>query len=444
MTVAERRRFNRIQNILPLSYRDNNDFPFNAILDYSAGGLRLKCAKTHTISVGASYEITFSPHPASLPIRATARIVWVATSPNNDVITAGAEFTQISQENKSTLNYLTCKDRLTQLNLSHSFCFYFTNLLRKNSLRSPVASVRHMTLPKNIQDLLEPYRNLSFRNDFFYCCCLRTMEQTTLPCVPIELRTQLLPVKFLGFLFSVLIDDLLDEKKEYALLEAVLKMPFSNHQDAPLHLPHPSQDHFNSLKTLWNSFFSQLQKAPLFTPFEKLLRYDYEQFLNSIKYSLLLHQMPHANNTYEAQTIHPHSIHISILSTIDLMFSPQFEMSNLGLLRHITQVAQYLSHINNWVISWRRELAIDDFTSGVFAYALEQKLITPEELLDKTKHPAIIEKIEHSDYKEYFFLLLDVCRQELELIKNKMPALDLTQYIKGIENLFLMQTTYNL
>lgn len=441
MPIAERRHFGRVPATLPLVQHEEKNFPFAAILDFSAGGVRFRCNPQSDISEGGAYPVTFSLHPSTPLIRATVKIKW--TNRIGESLVAGGQFTQINQESKSILNYLAVKARYPQINLSEPFLFYFMNLLRKNAIRSTIADVWSLALPEKLLRNTQPFKNLTKRDDIFFQCCYYALQETSLACVPLSLKEQLVQTKFKGFLFSIILDDLLDEQKQFNLVASAIEIPFGHEKKSDKSL-RPSEEHIlGSLRTLWRQFDAELHQAPQFEKFKELFRHDYEQILSCVKYTSLLHRYPHFNNPYEAQMWLPHTTHILLNTTLDLMFTPNFNNQDLGSLRHFAQIAQYISHIANWISSWKKEFLNGDFTSGIFAYLLQEKLISTEELLDENKQKITQAKIESSDFKEYCYFLLDVTRQELEKQKNKVISLDLSHYLKGIEDLLLMQTSYN-
>ncbi len=438
---VEKRQSRRFSTNLTLSKQTN---PFLSILDISSGGLKLTGRLGEEMRPRQIFHLDFSLTSAFPNIHAAVEIVWVTQDLKKQRIFVGAKFTDISPYHKSALLYYGCQKHHSKYNLSHDFTFHFFNLLKRNSLRSSISDVHQLSIPENLKKQLSPYSDLTIRNEFFFNCCYKAMRETTLQCVDLNLRKEVIETKFHAFLFSVILDDLLDQGKEYALLEAVLKIPFAEQEPNTAQLSPHSKDLFNKLKSLWIHFYKRLQNAPRFKQFHDIFKLDYLQFIQSIHYASILHHMPQMNNLYEAQTLHPHSIHVSIHSTIDLMYSTLFDLTDLPPLRHITLVGQYMSHITNWITSWERELFIDDFTSGVYAYAIDQQLISFEQLLDKSRKQEVVQRIKNSSYREYFFLLLDGCREELERCQKNIKSVDVAQYIKGIENLFLMQITYNL
>lgn len=63
-----------------------------------------------------------------------------------------------------------------------------------------------------------------------------------------------------------------------------------------------------------------------------------------------------------------------------------------------------MARIGNWLSTWKRELRERDFTSGVFAYIVSNRLVSPNQLpeMDEAEIVSIIEET-HPD--EYFMRL---------------------------------------
>jgi geranylgeranyl pyrophosphate synthase len=100
-----------------------------------------------------------------------------------------------------------------------------------------------------------------------------------------------------------------------------------------------------------------------------------------------------------------------------------------------------MTRIANWIATWEREVKENDFTSGVFAYALKNNAISLELLQDnKGKNVyKIINKIKKSKAEAYFL-------REWEKLYNEVNSLIkiLNKKDKSLEASRLLQTIKKL
>jgi len=76
---------------------------------------------------------------------------------------------------------------------------------------------------------------------------------------------------------------------------------------------------------IWSEIERRARRYPRFAEYTDLLRYDYDQLCNVMRYSHLLNAMPELLNLTEHDLYTPHNMHIMICSTFDLMCSPDFD-----------------------------------------------------------------------------------------------------------------------
>ena len=121
---------------------------------------------------------------------------------------------------------------------------------------------------------------------------------------------------------------------------------------------------------VWNEIQRRMQDFPRHAEFAELLRFDYRQLFNVMRYSRLMDEYPEMFNLVEHDLYTPHNMHMMISATMDLMCSPRFDRSELAILREVVWRGQCMGRIGNLVTTWQREIGEDDFTSGVFARAI--------------------------------------------------------------------------
>jgi len=226
------------------------------------------------------------------------------------------------------------------------------------------------------------------RNRFLWKWCLEGVSLTTLPCVDPQLRDTNNVTKVLGVVLDVLLDDVADQSGQESFLEQLLHIPYATTPLTFTEFSAAQQAYADTVRRVWATIQARAQHYPRYREFQALLRYDYRQLLNAMRYSHLVNGDPHLLNLVEHDLYLPHNMHMMVSGTLDLMCSPGFDRAELGKLREVLWNAQCMGRIGNLVTTWEREVGDRDFTSGVFARALQQGVVTVQQLLDAD--PAVL------------------------------------------------------
>ena len=120
--------------------------------------------------------------------------------------------------------------------------------------------------------------------------------------------------------------------------------------------------------------------------------------------------------------------------TLDLMCSSDFDPVELGHVRSMLWSASWMGRIGNLITTWERELYERDYSSGVFALAIDEGYFTSEELY--TLDP---EEIKRRIYKfrceEYFLMQWYQCRERICSLTSKIKSFDVMKYVQGLDSL---------
>lgn len=191
------------------------------------------------------------------------------------------------------------------------------------------------------------------------------------------------------------------------------------------------------LKKLWNHFQKEIKNLPRYEEFKDMIRYDINQIVNSVRFSYITNQKPEFMNLQEMEFYGSFNMIVYILNGIDLMASPNFDKKDLPHLRTVFWNAQQMARIGNWLSTWKREIKEEDVSSGVFAYALSNNILSIDELkkLNSLDEKYIIEKIENSGMLEYFEKNWIKSYENIKNNKDKIKSVDINQYMNGLENL---------
>lgn len=280
----------------------------------------------------------------------------------------------------------------------------------------------------------EGYSRVGHRNHFLWNWVHRAVSLTTLPGVLPELREELCNTKALGVMLDCLWDDVADQGGDRDLLDALLSFPLAQHCPDFRRFSPQWQAYGEFAWEVWQEIMRRAATYPRYQEFRDLLQFDYLQLCNVMRYSHLLNKNPELLNLAEHDLYTPHNMHIMICSTLDLMCSPVFDRSELGLLREGIWRAQWMGRIGNLVTTWRRELGDRDFTSGVYARAVMCGHVTPAELHrgDPETIAAVIERGEH---EAYYWGCWQEHRRFLLNLARRVHSVDLKRLVAAYERL---------
>jgi hypothetical protein len=305
------------------------------------------------------------------------------------------------------------------------------------SIREEIARVGCRELSPELRSWVEQYARVGARNPYLWKWCCRGVEVTTLPCVPLEAREELCDTKVLGVMLDVLLDDVADHRGDADFLEHLISL-LDGRADRAAPLASAEQRAYAEFATeVWNEIQRRVRRYPHFDEYAELLRFDYLQLLNTMRYSRLVNQTPALLNTAEHDLYLPHNMHMMVSATIDLMCSPGFDPVELGLVREAVWHAQCMGRIGNLVTTWQRELGEGDYTSGVFGRAVCCGDLTIGDLLagDRERIEAAVLK---GDHERHFLDRWRRHRRCLISMAGRVRSVDLEQLAAGLDRLICL------
>eukprot|EP00913_Durusdinium_trenchii_P028462 g26690.t1 len=231
-------------------------------------------------------------------------------------------------------------------------------------IEEEVGNVMGMCLSRELSHWVEAYERVGHRNVYLWKWCRRGVEVTTLPCVDEDLCEEAADTKVLGVMLDVLLDDVADRGGHSTYLEYLLSIPCENGRIDDATISREEREYAAFVGEVWQEIQSRVARYPLYEEYAELLKFDYQQLFNTMRYSQMLNNNPALLNLAEHDLYLPHNMHMMISSTIDLMCSPGFDRDELGLCRDAICRTQYMGRIGNLVTTWQREIGEGDFTSG--------------------------------------------------------------------------------
>jgi hypothetical protein len=264
------------------------------------------------------------------------------------------------------------------------------------------------------------------------------IEAEALPCVAPELRDGLNDIKTLGAMVVTLLDDLADEAHDRSSLERAIALLDRRLTDQPGRAPAAAGPYLDLAIDLWERMWGQIERLPRYAELRHLLCFDWHQIINSMRYALLVSELPQAQNLSEHEDYMPHGMHMVCNATLDLMGSPGFALEDLSVVRRAARAAQRMGRIGNLVTTWERELANGDFSSGVFSLLLHRRVLTPGDL-SALSRDELLQRVREACPQRAFLLDWESLRGYLLSLQDQCVTVDLEQFVKGLEQLLLLQ-----
>lgn len=311
--------------------------------------------------------------------------------------------------------------------------------LTPKRIKREIKTIQKVELPPELQKWIKEYERVGERPDFIWKWTYLGMKRVTLPSVAKKYRKSVWITKTTSIILNTLIDDLADKRKNEKLLEAALGI-CSSRTGVRINLSRFSKKdkrYLNLIRKLWKSLNRTIKIYPRHKEFRELFLYDYQQFLNSMKYSYLINKNPYSINLTECEVYSAHNMQGVIALTIDLMCSPRFNRKELGILREIGWRAQRMGRIGNSITTWGREAYENDFSSEVFAYSLEKGIISIKDLQKRDKGE-LVTKIKKSSADKYFLKRWEEYYNDIKKLTKKIKSTNIKRFLSGLENLIIM------
>ena len=309
--------------------------------------------------------------------------------------------------------------------------------LTPKRIKAENEAVLKTKLPLEIQKWVREYEKIGERDIFLWKWMYKAVQLITSPTISKKYQKSLLGVKTLIIMFVTLLDDIADKTRKKILLDELLKTPLEQADIKFNRLNQNEKKYLNTARTLWNYIKKTIKKYPRYKEFKNVFEYDITQVINEMRYAYLVNESPHLINHIEYRIYLAYNMQSFVSYTVDLMCSPSFNIRNLRLLREIIWWIQKMAKLGNWISTWERELKEKDFTSGVFAYAVDTGALTADELMqgDTSK---IIQKIKSVKAEETLLKEWEQCYWEVEKLSKKIRMIDIKEILAGSEKFLFL------
>lgn len=302
--------------------------------------------------------------------------------------------------------------------------------------------VAEATLPPRVATLTDLYdEHIGLRDPTLWRFFYASMEPVRLSCVPESHHQTVRELKTLGAIFVTVVDDIADRVGQPEHLRRARRITGHRADAAAPDLAaadDPAARHLAYAQRVWAEIERSLDAAPRREAFRPILDFDVETVIHAMKYEMLVAENPGLTNLAEGLGLGAHGFMHYLNADIDLLYSPAFERRDLGPLRRIVWEGQQLHRLLNWAITWKREVYEGDISAGVFALALRDGVLDPDDLRrlrDGVADPeSLRECIEAQDFEQR---LLARWNRQFEDALDAATAIetasvDLAEYVLGV------------
>jgi hypothetical protein len=298
-------------------------------------------------------------------------------------------------------------------------------------------ALRTATLPPLVVDAIERYRQVGDpQRAFLYRWAWHGLGVTCLDVVPDALREHVQITKLLMVVANVLFDDLADVPgHELEFQASIDRMMGVASGEAAAVVDGP---YFELLFALWREIEDRARELPGWERHRLLYRFDYEQVFAAMRYVVLTRAYPGLVNLSEHRAYLPHSKNIMVFATLDLMAAGQRSSPEIGLVREAAFHAQALTQVANMVVTWRREVPARDFSSRIFALALDRGVLTRAEL-ERLAPDEIVARIEAANVEAGLLEEMRAHRRRVAEVVERARAIDLRAYARAMEEVLAME-----
>lgn len=324
-------------------------------------------------------------------------------------------------KNNSILNYYSLDEKERK---KHPNIYNLLLELNKKEIKCKISFVRDTELPTILREWIAEYENLGERDLFIWKWLWNVFKIVRIPGSETKDNfSDLVMLKVALTMFIVLVDDVAENSKDEELFKKLVKIPDQNKVNLKDISPDKAEYVKKAIK-LWDYILNSIKEFPKFKSYENLFRHDFKQTINSIRYSYLANKNYRLINSRECWHFSPYNMNVFAYFDFDLMFSEEDYRPILNSLRPILYNIQKMARIGNWLSTWEREVYEDDYVNAVIAKALEENVVSLNEL-KKAKHELIIKNIKNSEIEKEFlkkweFLYKEIINNSEEKNNSKL------------------------
>lgn len=403
------------------------------LLDISQGGMRIETKRNQAIESG--FDFSFATPLQNL--RLSGEVAWHSREESQ----FGIKFFPLTGDKRQVLeHFLTQRHKVDVRSTLFSHPeFRLTWPTQNCSAENPTLAqwLGSLDLGDELVGLSDRYSQCGYRTPFIWQWGYGAAWLTTLDGV--QDPDHVCRTKVATIMLNGLVDDLADKFHNAELCDKAHGMLLRgrNFEEVAKDLEDDRwRSYFRLISDIWFSIEARLKTYLNYESLKPVLRFDFEQLFNAMRYACLANTVRSFSNLTEYFLYQPPNMNVMLHGTIDLMNHPAFDINELGKVRTILWKAQKLARIANALSTWRRELHEKDLSNPILAYAFEQGLVTMDDF-DQEDMENIEEKISRAGYHLKFQSMWLLYYEDLlsSLKKNALRSLDLSGFVASMPRL---------
>lgn len=311
--------------------------------------------------------------------------------------------------------------------------------LTPERIKKEIEAIQKIKLPPDLQKWVIEYNKVGERDEFIWKWAYRSIPMVTLSNILKKYQNPIRNVKFLIIMFIILLDDVADKMKNERLLNELLKIPSRENEIKYKHLDKLEKKYLNFVQEIWHDIQKVIRKFPYYQKVKKTFKFDIEIFLiNAIYYGYLINTNHYLINKVEYQERFSYNIQGFLNLDLDLMCCYNEFEEEIGDLREIAWRSQRLAQMMNWISTWEREIKENDFSSGIFAFALNKKILSIDKL-EKKYSKSIIDRIKKANLEKEIINECDEEYYNIKLVGKKIRKNVVNEFILSLKEFMILQ-----
>jgi hypothetical protein len=298
-----------------------------------------------------------------------------------------------------------------------------------------VQQISSESIPAEIEPLVEHYASVTEDRDrLLWKWLWHVFPEFRLSSVPDRHAQAARSAKFCFSVFMTVLDDVSERHRDRSTFEQARKIPFGNAD----HVEDPEADSelVGLMDHAWELTEEYLGEGQDLDRFRELFEFDLRQSINTMDYNRLVNEAPQLASPDGVDRYDTHNMLLFLYVDIDLGFSPLFDSAELATLRDVTWDAQKLARIGNWVTTWERELAEDDYTSKVIVEAMDRGVVTRSELVSESvSDQVIIDRIRDTPIEQDLLCSWNDTYRRLCNTDHDLESVDVDSFVEGMRYL---------